>query len=87
MFSKEPKMEEFHVVAYASQGGRVVHPEYVNARPNLSQDTRFTTHDLSDGSVRVTIWWMYDEFGKGQQAAHTTQILKEAQLKVTALHS
>ncbi len=76
-------MNEYHVVAYTSQEGRVVHPQYVVSRPNLSQDTHFTENVIEEGNLNITIWWMYDSLTKSLQAAHTVQIIKEVKLKLS----
>jgi hypothetical protein len=80
-------MQDYHVVAYTSQLGRVLHPDFVAERPNLSQDTHVTVTSLNDGTLNITIWWMYDELSKAQEAAHTKQIIKEVQLKLGLLQS
>lgn len=80
-------MDDYHVVVYASQGGRVIHPEFVVARPNLSQDTRTTVHTTDDGNLNIIIWWMYDQFSKAQLQAHTDQIINTVKLKLGASQS
>jgi hypothetical protein len=80
-------MQEYHVVAYNSQEGRVLHPEYVVERPNLSQDTRTSVRVINDGKVRITIWWMYDDLSKMLEVAFTNLIVKEVQLRLSAIHA
>jgi hypothetical protein len=80
-------MQEFHVVAYNSQEGKVLHPEYVVERPNLSQDTRTTVRIVNEGTVRVIIWWMYDDLSKLLEVAFTNLIVKEVQLRLTSVHA
>jgi hypothetical protein len=80
-------MQDYHVVAYNSQEGRVLHPEYVGAPPNLSQDTRVTVSLVNEGTLRITIWWMYDDLSSALQAAFTKQIVKEVQLRLRSVHA
>lgn len=80
-------MQDYHVVAYNSQEGRVLHPEYVVAQPNLSQDTRVTVSLVNEGTLRITIWWMYDDLSSSLQAAFTKQIVKEVQLRLSSVHA
>jgi hypothetical protein len=79
-------MQEFHVVAYNSQNGTVLHPEYVIERPDLSQDARTTVCIVNEGAVRITIWWMYDDLSKVLEVAFTNLIVKEVQLRLSPLH-
>jgi hypothetical protein len=80
-------MQDYHVVAYNSQEGKVLHPEYVVESPNLSQDTRTTVRIIDEGKLRVTIWWMYDDLSKQLEVAFTNLILKEVQLKLNVVHA
>jgi hypothetical protein len=78
-------MQDYHVVAYNSQEGRVLHPEYVIARPNLSQDTRTTVRIINEGKICITIWWMYDDLSKILEVAFTNLIIKEVQRRLSAV--
>jgi len=78
-------MQDYHVVAYNSQEGRVLHPEYVIERPNLSQDTRTTVRIVNEGKVCITIWWMYDDLSRFLEVAFTNLIVKEVQLRLSAV--
>jgi hypothetical protein len=78
-------MQEYHVVAYNSQAGKVLHPEYVVERPNLSQDTRTTVRIVDEGQLQITIWWMYDDLSRVLEVAFTNLIVKEVQLRLSAV--
>jgi hypothetical protein len=80
-------MQEYHVVAYNSQEGRVLHPEYVVYQPNLSQDTHVTETIVNNGTLCITIWWMYDNLSKSLEAVFTNQIVKEVQRSLGAVHA
>ena len=80
-------MQDYHVVVYASQEGRVIHPEYVVERPNLSQDTRVTEYPVEDGNLNIIIWWMYDMFTKTQQKTHLEQIIREVKQRVGSVEA
>ena len=80
-------MQEYHVVVYASQQGRTIHPEFVVERPNLSQDTQVSEYPLEEENLNVILWWMYDQHNISQKNAHAKRIIQELKLRLGVIEA